>query len=352
MPALFKAVQPVAKAQHIEGIDYLRSIMSIFVVIWHMNGVGHSLIFSRLNYAKHAFGFSDFLNFHILLLAVPVFIFISIYLFSIKQASFVMLRKRVSRLCLLTTFWPVMLIFYNYGYHKLASLPWTPWSNAFYTILQAGQTIYYFFPSLIICLIAAFIYLRLNRVLQIILMLVSLTVLAVLPAFTKLSNIYVLSAYWNPFNFIPLTFAAILVAQNNLFILKRRIFVITLSLLLSLFFAIIEWRYATGSIFFIGQQHAIPAYTRASLLFEVIALFTFAMDPMIKTSSIIRFLSMNSLALYCLHPFLISPISQAISFFIINKTVAIYVSIVLVIIGCYLLAIPLRKWYLREQLIT
>ena len=352
MPAPPKFDQPVVKLQHIEGIDYLRTVMSIFVVIWHMGGGGSSLIFSKLDYAKHTFVFSDFLNFHVLLLAVPVFIFISIYLFSVKQPCFAILRKRVLRLSLLLTFWPLILIFYNKGYQGLATLPWTPAANAVYTILQAGQTIYYFFPSLILCLFATFIFLRLNRNWQIILMLSSLALLAVLPIFTKFSNLYIASAYWNPFNFIPLSFAAVLVAQNASFILKKRIFVIIFSLLLSLFFAIIEWHYATGAIFFAGQNHAIATYTRPSLLFEVIALFTVAMDPRIKSSGVIRFTSKNALALYCLHPFLNSPISRFVSIFIANKTVALYISIALVVMSCYLLAIPLRKWYLREQLIT
>jgi hypothetical protein len=326
--------------------------MSVFVVIWHMGGGGHSLIFSRQDYTKHAFVFSDFLNFHVLLLAVPVFIFISIYLFSIKQPSLATLRKRVARLALLLTFWPLILIFYNAGYRGLASLPWAPPANAVYTILQAGQTIYYFFPSLIVCLCVACIFLRLNLKLQIILMLASLALLVALPILTKISNYYVASAYWNPFNFVPLTFAAVLVAQNTSFMLRRRVLVIALSLLFSLFFSILEWRYATGHIFFLGQSHAIPAYTRPSLLFEVIAIFAAAMDPRIKASGVIRFMSRNSLALYCLHPFLLSPVSWVMSAFFVNKTESLCASIALVVVGCYLLAVPLRRWYLRELLIT
>jgi len=159
-----------------------------------MGGGGYSLIFSKPDYATHAFVPSGFLNFHIFLLAVPVFIFISIYLFSIKQPSFAALRKRVSRLFLLLTFWSLILIFYNHSCRGLPSLPWAPPLNAVYTILQAGQTIYYFFPSLIICLCAAYVFIRLNRKPQIMLMLASLALLAVLPVFTKISNYYVASA--------------------------------------------------------------------------------------------------------------------------------------------------------------
>ena len=53
----------------LEGFDYLRAIMSVFVVVWHMKGAGQSLIFSD-QYHKHVFTISDFVNFHILLLAV------------------------------------------------------------------------------------------------------------------------------------------------------------------------------------------------------------------------------------------------------------------------------------------
>lgn len=104
--------------------------------------------------------------------------------------------------------------------------------------------------------------------------------------------------------------------------------------------------------FFLGQGHAIPAYTRPSLLFEAIAIFAAAMDPRIKASGVIRFMSKNSLALYCLHPFLVSPVSRVMSVFFVNKTEALYASIALVVVGCYLLAVPLRRLYLREPLIT
>ena len=88
----------------IQGIDYLRAIVSVFVVIWHMGGGGCSLIFSKEAYLGHVLTLSDFVNFHLLLLAVPTFIFISIYLYASKPICTTSLTKQLSRILVLLSF--------------------------------------------------------------------------------------------------------------------------------------------------------------------------------------------------------------------------------------------------------
>ncbi len=237
----------------IEGIDYLRVIMSIFVVVWHMGGGGQSLVFSKDEYLKHVFTASDLVNFHLLLLAVPTFIFVSIYLYASKPVSIIRLKKQLGRVFILLSFWPIALTLYNNSYQGLLSIiPNSP-AEFVYTVLRAGNTVYYFFTSLIICLLAVHFFLQLDRKFQLPIFLVSIVLLAVLPQLTMTTGFYPLSAYWSPLNFIPLSFSAALFAQNQNNILKYRRIALLLSVVLCALFSVFEWKYSVGQIFFPGQ---------------------------------------------------------------------------------------------------
>lgn len=336
----------------IVGVDYLRAFMSIFVVVWHMGGGGRSLIFSKDRYLEHVFTVSDFVNFHLLLLAVPTFIFVSIYLYASKPVSITAFKKQFARILILLTFWPIAFILYKNGYRGLLAIALGSPVDVVYTALRAGHTIYYYFSSLIICLFIAHLFLQLNRNLQLSVFLISIVLLASLPLFTKMTDFYPLSAYWSPLNFIPLSFAAALFAQNKNTILENKEIVLLLSVVLSVCFSIYEWKYSVGQISFSGQGYAIPGYTRVSLLFAVIAVFVIALSPRIKANRVIKYMARYSLGLYCLHPFLISPVKRLVTICVQNETVVRYISIMLVVVFSYILAMLLEKYYLREKVIV
>jgi len=325
--------------------------MSIFVVVWHMDGGGRSLIFSKDRYLEHIFTVSDFVNFHLLLLAVPTFIFISIYLYASKPISVSALKKRFVRIATLLFFWPIAAISYHKGYEGLLSIiPSSP-VDFIYKVLSAGNTAYYFFSSLIICLFITHFFLLINRNLQLSVLFISTALLAFLPQLTKISGFYPLTAYWSPLNFIPASFAAAVFSQNEQIIFNNRSKFLFFSVLLCVLFSIIEWRYSVGEMFFLGQKCAIPIYTRTSLLFAVFSIFVLALDPSIKSNSLINFMSKYSLALYCLHPFLMKPATIFVSTFFQNEIVRLYAPIMLVVIFSYFLAIILRKYYLKEEVL-
>ena len=104
--------------RHIAGIDYLRGFMSIAVVALHIEGIGifKSLIFHNSRYIDHSFGFSDFINFHLLLSAVPVFIVISCFLFTSKSPSLKDFMNKTSKIFLLFVFWSSSYIIWMKSY--------------------------------------------------------------------------------------------------------------------------------------------------------------------------------------------------------------------------------------------
>lgn len=325
--------------------------MSIFVVVWHMGGGGCSLICSEKKYLEHVFTTSDFINFHLLLLAVPTFIFISIFLYSSQPISFHCLTNRFKRIFLLLTFWPTALIVYNGGHQGILDLLSTSLIGIFFVTLQAGYTLYYFLSSLIICLFASHLFLMLNKTAQLSVLLFSIVLLTFLPYLTSIFSYYPLSAYWNPLNFFPISFSAAFLAKNKDIFMKNKKISLVISLVLCIIFSIAEWKYSLGKIFFLGQGYALPLYTRTSLLFAVFFIFILALDPRIKSNRIIEFMAKYSLALYCLHPFTRKPAMNLVSSLVQSRTAHQYLSIILTVLSSYSIAIILRKYYLNKKII-
>ncbi len=326
--------------------------MSIFVVVWHTGGAGHSLINSKTEHLEHVFTVSDFVNFHLLLLAVPTFIFMSIFLYATKPIATTRLRKSLVRGSILLTFWPSVMILYIGGYQAiLAMVPDSP-VGFIYVVLRAGNTNYYFFSSLMVCLFTAHIFLLLNPRVKLLLFLFSVALLASLPELTRWTRFPQLSAYWSPLNFIAITFAAVLTAQNKDLILRNRRALLALSFFLYVLFSVLEWRFSVGEIFFAGQGYALPIYTRTSLMFAVFALIVIALDPRIKSVGLVKYMATYSLGLYCLHPFLISPARKFVAMIVQNETVSLCASRLLVVLSSYAIAMFLRRYYLRDEVVV
>lgn len=335
----------------IDGIDYLRAAMSVFVVLWHMGGGGKSLIFSRASFLEHVFTLSDLVNFHLLLLAVPVFILVSNFLYASKPVNKHTLRKRIKRIIILLTFWPLVFIIGKQGIDGLVQLIPNAVGPGVIIVLGAGNTIYYFFVCLLASTVMSHFIVRLNIACQLIGGMVSIVFLACLPWMTLASGFYPLSAYWSPLNVIPFSFAAVLVAQNRNVVQSNKFILLGLCGALAVLSAVLEWHYAVGEVFFMGQGFAIPAYTRTSLLFSAVAILIIAIDERIKSNVVIHFMARHSLALYCIHPFLIDPVQSYVSTLIQNDLLFTYSSIVLVMLCSYSLAIILRL-YLKQEVIT
>ena len=294
----------------IPGISWLRASLSVAVVAWHMNSFGKSLIFDNKEYLRHVFALSDLINFQVLLLAVPTFFLISCYLYARKNPSLHYYTKRISRLAILAVFWTLaawIWVVLVIGYHRLPSLPPPSLQSFTIIVLSAGYTPYYFFVSLIILTTITHIFSKLSTILNIIMFISTCLLIFILPKITMNYTLYTLSVFWNPLNFIPYPFAAILLAREDLLSVKQNpnLWIITVLLVISILLSFYEWRFYIHEIFFRGgQSAAIPAYTRLSVVCSSIMLFFIALTSRIKTNRIIDFMSRQSLSLYCLHVFI------------------------------------------------
>ncbi|MBF0553067.1 MAG: acyltransferase family protein [Nitrospirae bacterium] len=336
------------------GIDYLRAFFSICVVVWHENGFTQPDINNYMEFSRHAFSVSDFMNYHVLLAAVPSFFLISSFLYIAKNRTTAYLKQRVYNLCLLTLFWAVLLTVYAYNYNGLYELvPKSP-GEAAVIFLTAGSTPYYFFISLCFVTILTHFANKLSTRANIVLLLISLFILTFSPFIAIKAKSWYLTVFWNPMNFLSYPFAAIVIYRfhNQLHELKKRyqwgIFI--LLIVIAALAAISEWRYYLDPIFLCGQKIALPVYTRPSVLISSAA---FLLTPLLigfPSNPIISFMSKYSMALYCLHAFSFRILYNPAHFPSLSKS--IWIVIMLSIGLSYLMAIALRVFIKDKYIIT
>lgn len=286
--------------------------MSFAVVAWHIQLFGASNLFNAKNFAGHDIVFSDIINLYFLLLAVPVFFLMSLFLFFQKiWIDPFYFKKRIARLLLLYVFWDGLWLFL-WGYL-------TDFSNLFPSSLRAilisvvsgWCSPYYFFFSLILLTCIARVTVCLSSYVLWLLLAISLSLLWFFPLIVKIYGEYhFLVAYWNPFNFLPYVFIAALFFRyfrKGYLRPSSKYFKFFMVCLFFVFIAtaIFEWQWIRDVNYFKYNGLAIPPYTRISVVAGgslVFCLSFFIKRPVYR---IIKFLSKYSLGLYCLHGFAI-----------------------------------------------
>lgn len=381
----------------IPGISFLRSIMSIFVITWHVllysmqqnGGITPSDLFSKNRCSEPVYTILDLISFQILLVAVPTFVLISNYLFARNHLllknkesnSLYQLKKRIKRHLFLFSFWlPVFIIYMGHlmGFDQIYSLLPKTLSATIVILLSGGGSPYYFFFSLIFSLIITYNIRNLSIVNVSVCFAGSILLIIITPYITLVFKYPSLTAYWNPINFIPYSPLAILMARLSTSTPKYKIihskqkviiFIILILIGLSIFIAIFEWQHYTSDIFFIYQGYGIPAYTRASIIFTSAAIMLIALHPSKIFNSngilsslillftdgsllnrIFRFMESHSLALYCLHFYMIIPVNKLISPYIHSPAMLILATTILTAISSYAFSIILGL-YLKDDLI-
>jgi surface polysaccharide O-acyltransferase-like enzyme len=290
----------------VSGIDYLRAVFSVCVVAVHLGYISPSTIFDTTAYITHTFSWSDFVNFYVLCLAVPVFVLISTYLYSLKTPTAGGLWRRLGRITKLLVFWSVayQIFFYTgYGFPKL--IPREPARLVLY-ILSGGGTVYYFFVSLIVVTAVTHASRRLPLATLAMLFGVSTLTVGVLPLLHRSTGMIGLAMYANPLNFVPFAFAGVVLARLNAAGATRTIDRIAwCSLALAGATAVLDWTVYVDPCFFEVNLFALPAYTRPSLIFLGIAVVVCAICVNPPSNRVVSFMARHSLAVYCLHPFFV-----------------------------------------------
>jgi peptidoglycan/LPS O-acetylase OafA/YrhL len=337
----------------IDGIQWLRAVMSVFVVIWHLGGGGKSSIFSTQDFERHLFTTSDFVNFNILLLAVPTFMIASNYLLAAADRKIETLFRRMKRVAVLLAFWPIAsLLFRGCWAGLVEGMPASLAAWPAY-VLTAGNTIFYFFVSLLVTYAATFWASGLSTRANLGLLGASALAVGAAPLVAPVFDAPFLCAYWSPANFLPYSFVAVIAARSLRRLEAGHIRVLLPALLLLCgALSLLEWRLYPNAVFFRAENLGMPAYTRPSLIAFATALLILAVRWNPPTSVAVDFMARHSLALYCLHIFVAAPamLILAKSGMNVSTLPVIWLAIALTVPGSYVTAILLSRIW-RPQLL-
>jgi len=286
------------------GIDYLRAFFSVCVVAVHLNYLFPSLIFDKGRYAEHTFTWSDFVNFYVLCLAVPVFVLISTYLYARKPTDMTGLGRRLGRIVRLLLFWSVLYQVYRYtGFGAVKLVPREPNELGLY-LMNGGNTYYYFFEALAVVTVVTHWATRLSARVVWTLFALSTVIVGVLPLIHRETHIRFLAHHADPLNFFPYAFAGVGLARLPAAgAIQTWIGLACAALAVPA--AVLDWTVYVDPCFFAVNQFALPAYTRPSLVFLTVAVLVLALRVRVPPNAVLRFMAVHSLGVYCLHPFFV-----------------------------------------------
>ena len=281
------------QAQYFYGFDYLRTFFSLAVVSWHMHILGKSTKLGESD--VFLYPLADWCYFHIFLLAVPIFVGMSIYLYLQGPSDIKYLLHRVKRLAAPLVFWTAL-------YHAFV-LP-KDITSFFVSIKRVAiffihtGSIFYFFSLLIVLTIFSFFVRRCplqNKLVIYGVFFVSIGwVYWWIHNFTWLNKL----GFWSPSTFIPLVFGMVLIRHSGYKTFDR-----ALLFCLWLICMLLETMYPT---FFQWNnyhlKHILPCYARPSVYFAVPLLIELVVSYVSKPAPVvIQVTSQLALSLYCIH---------------------------------------------------
>ncbi len=305
---------PRAADQRIDGIQWLRAILSLFVVVWHLGGAGKTALWDD-RYLQHQANVSDLISFQILLLAVPGFMLISNYLLAVAHPNADIAWKRTQRVIVLLLFWPLAFTLYQTGWGGVvAAWPQTA-ERAIVYVLTGGHTVFYFFVSLLLTYGVTLLAMNVSTTVNIALLVASTGAVAAAPLAAIAYGNAELAAYWSPLNFLPYSFAGLIILR--LFgpdSPRLRASGVALALIAAgIAIAWLEWPSYRNAVFFQTEGVAYPAYARASLVLHASALLIVMIHWAPRPPAVIEFMATHSLALYCLHLFMTEPLRVVVA---------------------------------------
>jgi peptidoglycan/LPS O-acetylase OafA/YrhL len=338
---------------HLNGLDWIRALMSVGIVTWHLRTFGASQLYTE-KIASYKINLGDVANFGIIILGVPIFITMSCYLVARFPPDWPKMRHRLWRLVLLLAFWTSALSVWKGGYEQLRRLiPRTPLEAAV-KILSANGEYYYFFVSLIICLVLTYLFMRLSTRWNAVAFAAAVLAVFALPQIAISFKVPGLVNYWTPLNFIPYPFLAILLTRAQGWALengKRLAWAAAGLIGAAGLFAWYEWTHYVNLVFFFSDDLSFPLHMRNSLTFAIAAVMLVALWPWKTAPAVIRFMSKHSLALYVLHAFFKPIVLQNLTFaFLPGELLARLAQITVVVLLCYLTSLALPA-FLKEELI-
>lgn len=296
---------------YFSSFDYLRIFFAFSIVAWHTKLLGATgLVANQFN-----FNLKDFTYGSIFLLAVPLFVQISLFLYIFNRTNKEnYFFKRIFNLGFLYLFWMSLLILIFYKEKGLANIL----NPEFW--FSGGATPLYFLLILLILTLVTELILYLEKILSqktfyiMNLFFLIVSVIAIIGKIyffgsldTNLTQF--LMPHWSVLNFLPYVFSAIIFTKlykdgilKKWFSLK---WIIGLLLIITTIM-FLEYRYLPGEIYLRQDGMIIPTYSRLSLILSTWLVFYLAIYKVYRTVNWIKVIAGLTLGVYILHIFVMN----------------------------------------------
>lgn len=299
-------------SRNISAFDWLRVIGCFMVILWHSGALNIIAINQTLTKLR------DIISFNILLVAVPIFVQISLLLFFKKRdfSTNYFMSKRLPRLIKLYAFWlTVRLLFYKAVGISIADF-FDDFPSVLTTLISGANSEVYFMFALIFSTTISELFIRLMsrlkpqaRIVWIRgLLFVSCLIIVLLSAVAVLTEKGELCIWWNPINFLPYTFSSMILYndfnRNEIIFshprIRCKLFFFSFIWLLS---SALEWSFLNRPDIF---GFALPQYSRISSVFASLLLIYTALLIFRHTPVWVKQISTKSSAIYFIHRYFIN----------------------------------------------
>ncbi|WP_285719166.1 acyltransferase [Pelosinus sp. IPA-1] len=302
----------MVQEKYYPGFDYLRAFFCIAIVGWHTKVFGYAHILDK-SLDTFRVTLPDIIYANILLLGVPLFHQVSLFLYIQNRKRNDYFIGRIKKLGFLYLFWTLVSVVFLYDgmdFNKVISLDY--W-------IAAGYTHIYFIFSLIVttivtellCLLSSRVSENKFRVLTVLLLLASCMVLIFrIPLYELLKTshyAYLIVAFYSPINFIPYVFTAMLIAH---YWKKSSSSLLGMLFLLSSLFVVWEWK-SQVNVFNLGQGGLlISPYARLSLVMTASLVMCLVLKITQRAPNLILQISNLSLGVYITHYYFANKLFQ------------------------------------------
>ncbi len=307
---------PSTDRQTWNGLFYLRAAFCVAIVAWHCSVLGTSSVFNPAAFPSHIVEASDVIYLYFCLLGSPMFFLISFFLAAGRRGEKGLAIARIGWLFWLCMFWLTLWTLCRGGFGALGlryhpSAVWPDIHSLLWHVVTGGSGPYYYFFSLLGLTCVCFAAVRLPRGLVWSLLAASVAAVGLVPlAVARWQSWAWMDAYWMPLNFVPYVFIGILsrdyIDRHPRSSSSPRFTIALLPIfLLFVGLAISEWWYLPHGNNFAHNITAIPMYTRLSVVVGTTAFFFLSFLVTDPPPPWIRFVSDNSLGIYCIHVLLL-----------------------------------------------
>jgi surface polysaccharide O-acyltransferase-like enzyme len=288
-------------------LDFLKTIAISLVLFWHLQPIKiletkkHNVFSEILRSAV------NFFNYQITLVAVPVFLLISLYLFYQKAetSSLAYLNKRFRRLTEIFLFWFVcqFAFFYGVSIFIKGSLDFQSLWHDIPRLLMCGGpplpivggSVFYFVFVLLILVLMCYLFIIFRKKEKIV-FITSIAVVAISISYFEVLNLKGFGLrYWRLENFViyvPFSYFLFKCSNEKL---RRLIPLVWVCFII----------FSIQDIFLRHQGYSLGAYSRVSIVFGSTAIFSsFLQYNNLRIQKFVSFLAKYSLGIFATHKYL------------------------------------------------